>query len=180
VQQIDRVESLIEDTLLVSDESSCNRPVDILSVLKQAAERVTADSKTKVWCLFPTAGSLYVSGNEMRLWRALYNLLLNASEAAREASIVVVAVFFDDSPNRIRIDVHDTGPGISPDIQDKIFSCYFTTKRSHVGLGLSLAKEIIENHRGTISVRSDIRNGTIFTVRLPLAGVARVSKTPSL
>lgn len=168
VRQIDRVERLVEDALWLGHESGSHHPVSIRSLVRQVVERVTTDSKIQVRCLFVTEDTLYVAGSESRLWRALYNLVLNAADAIGESGHVIVRVSLDESADRVSIEVEDTGPGIPPDIVENIFSRFFTTKKSHPGLGLSLAKEVIEDHRGTISVESQIDKGTTFFVRLPL------------
>jgi signal transduction histidine kinase len=70
----------------------------------------------------------------------------------------------------IRIEISDTGPGIPEQILPHIFEPFYTTKEEGrgTGLGLSLAYGIIENHQGTISVQSQVNQGTTFYIRLPL------------
>ena len=62
----------------------------------------------------------------------------------------------------------DTGSGIAEDVLPKIFQAYYTTKRGGTGIGLAMTKRIVEEHGGTISVRSDAGKGTDFTIELPL------------
>ncbi len=64
----------------------------------------------------------------------------------------------------VQIEFEDTGSGIPPEIQSKIFDPLFTTRQTGTGLGLSICKNIIEQHGGTLTVRSP---PTIFTIRLP-------------
>ena len=70
----------------------------------------------------------------------------------------------------VRIEIHDTGSGIEPDKLDKIFDPGFTTKGVGVGtgLGLSITYRIIQDHKGTIAVDSEVGKGTVFTITLPL------------
>jgi signal transduction histidine kinase len=66
--------------------------------------------------------------------------------------------------------IRDNGPGIPPEVRDSIFEPFFTTKEAGVGtgLGLSIAWDIIVNrHKGTIAVESEIGKGTCFTIKLP-------------
>ncbi len=69
------------------------------------------------------------------------------------------------------VTIHDTGPGIASDIQDKIFEPFFTTKPVGLGtgLGLPICYGIIENHYGKIGLTSDAQNGTTFTIHIPIA-----------
>ncbi|MFZ0313879.1 MAG: ATP-binding protein, partial [Candidatus Korobacteraceae bacterium] len=73
------------------------------------------------------------------------------------------------------ITVADQGKGIAPETLPNIFRPFFTTKGHGTGLGLSLARRIVESHRGTISVRSEVGNGTQFVIHLPIAH----SQTPT-
>ena len=72
----------------------------------------------------------------------------------------------------IEIQVRDDGSGIPPDILARIFEPFMTTKESGqgVGLGLAISHSIVERHRGTISVQSELGRGTTFTITLPLNG----------
>jgi signal transduction histidine kinase len=73
---------------------------------------------------------------------------------------------------RLDVSVRDTGSGIPPEQLDRIFEPYFTTKEDGTGLGLSLAKRIIEGHGGRIRVLSEVGAGTTVHIQLPLAGPA--------
>ena len=69
----------------------------------------------------------------------------------------------------VRIDIADTGPGISDDTRDKIFAPNFTTKSTGMGLGLAISKNIVETSGGSITFTSESGKGTTFTVTLPAA-----------
>jgi hypothetical protein len=73
------------------------------------------------------------------------------------------------------LDVVDTGPGIPPQHMGRLFELFFTTKSSGTGLGLPVAKKIVERHGGTITVASEVGKGTRFTIELALAGPEAVS-----
>ncbi|MCB0296648.1 MAG: ATP-binding protein, partial [Calditrichaeota bacterium] len=70
-----------------------------------------------------------------------------------------------DERGRVLIQVEDNGPGILPEVLDKIFIPFFTTKKGGSGIGLSLSRQIMRLHRGTISVQSEINTRTVFTLR---------------
>jgi signal transduction histidine kinase len=70
--------------------------------------------------------------------------------------------------------VSDTGPGIPGEHLDKLFYPFFTTKKHGSGVGLSMAKKIVDSHRGVIDVASRLGEGTTFTVRLPLVACGSV------
>lgn len=96
----------------------------------------------------------------------LLNLLLNAIQAIEGAGRVDVRI--ESRDGKAILTVADTGRGIAPGQLDKIFRPFFTTKGHGTGLGLSLARRIVETHGGHIAVQSTPQKGTTFTVTLPL------------
>ena len=98
--------------------------------------------------------------------QVLINLIKNASEALnnkKKGTIKLKAYYADGG---ITISVEDNGSGISGDIIDDIFVPFYTTKEKGSGIGLSLSKQIIQNHNGTISVNSAPGKGSEFTLKL--------------
>jgi signal transduction histidine kinase len=78
-----------------------------------------------------------------------------------------LAIATSDAKDLVEIAFTDTGIGISEEIMDKIFVPLFTTKAKGIGMGLAICKKIVEEHGGTISVKSKIGEGTTFTIKLP-------------
>ena len=101
-----------------------------------------------------------------QMHQVLLNLLLNAVQAIDGAGAVRVAVFERD--DSAVITVSDTGRGIDPEHLPNIFKPFYTTKGEGTGLGLSLARRIVEEHHGRIDVTSTLGQGTIFTITIPL------------
>lgn len=98
--------------------------------------------------------------------RIAHNLILNAFQAMPKGGTLYISS--RKLENFAEIIIKDTGSGISPEDAGTIFEPLFTTKSKGVGLGLAIVKTFIENHNGTITVESDTRKGTTFTVRLPI------------
>jgi two-component system, NtrC family, nitrogen regulation sensor histidine kinase NtrY len=67
------------------------------------------------------------------------------------------------------MEVRDTGAGIPPQLREKLFLPYFTTKRGGSGLGLAIVNRIVADHNGRISVRDNTPRGSIFAIELPVA-----------
>ncbi|MGO9304675.1 MAG: sensor histidine kinase [Candidatus Korobacteraceae bacterium] len=99
--------------------------------------------------------------------QVLLNLLLNAIQSMDNPGTIYVTLRRDK--DAALITVADQGKGIAPETLPNIFRPFFTTKGHGTGLGLSLARRIVESHRGTISVRSEVGKGTQFVIRLPIA-----------
>jgi two-component system, NtrC family, nitrogen regulation sensor histidine kinase NtrY len=97
--------------------------------------------------------------------QVVINLMLNAIDAVKEVEnpkIDVLATI--NNSNRVVIDIQDNGTGIMPDILDKIFMPFFTSKKHGNGIGLSLSRQIMHLHKGSILVRSKPEEGTVFTL----------------
>jgi signal transduction histidine kinase len=113
-----------------------------------------------------------VSGNPQSLQQVFVNLVKNARNAIKtqegkkggEIKIVTSQV-----KKSVIIEVSDNGPGIKKDDLERIFEPFFTTNTESTGLGLSLSYNIIQQHGGKISVRSEYGKGAVFTVELPIA-----------
>lgn len=103
-----------------------------------------------------------------QIQQALINLILNAVEATEEGGTITVVTSHDAAKQAVLINITDTGRGINEDKIDTIFEPFFTTKESGTGLGLSITHGIIEQHGGTISVKSKPGRGTSFTIQLPV------------
>jgi two-component system, NtrC family, sensor kinase len=102
--------------------------------------------------------------------RVFINLIVNAAEAMEGSGKLTITSMTDADKGCIEVDVADTGPGIPEENLEKIFDPFFTTKETGhgVGLGLAISYGIIKEHKGSISVESNVGKGTTFTVRLPI------------
>jgi signal transduction histidine kinase len=110
-----------------------------------------------------------VTGNRVQLQQVILNLLLNAMDAATLPShgpCVVTVTTHSREPGTVVVSVSDSGPGL-PASADAIFAPFFTTKSWGLGLGLSIARSIVEAHRGTIDARNRDAGGAVFSVTLP-------------
>lgn len=97
--------------------------------------------------------------------QVMINLLLNACDAIKdiEQSWIKLEAILNNN-GRVTIEIKDNGSGITPDLMDKIFMPFFTSKRDGSGIGLSLSRQIMHLHKGTISVKSNPGNGATFTL----------------
>lgn len=100
----------------------------------------------------------------------LINLIINAKDSIRDSGKIIIKSQKDTDSAVITIE--DNGQGISEENLRRIYDPFFTTKKDSggTGLGLSISYAIIRDHLGTISVKSRINRGTVFTLRLPLSG----------
>jgi signal transduction histidine kinase len=99
------------------------------------------------------------------LKQALLNVVLNGAQAMVEGG--KMAVRLTENGRAASIAIRDQGSGIPPEIMDKIFDLYFTTKKEGSGIGLAMTYRILQLHNGSVEVESD-GTGTTFTLRIPL------------
>ena len=112
-------------------------------------------------------------GDKAQVGRVLINLIKNAWEASDKGNQTKIRVSarIADEPEFVRVEVSDNGPGIPPEIMEKIWVSFFTTKgdRGGTGLGLSACMEIISQSGGKIWVESEVGEGATFIILLPMA-----------
>ena len=112
------------------------------------------------------AGNLpIVSFDPNQMKQVLINLVKNALEAIDGGGVITLTTSSQDG--QVQLSVQDNGKGIDPEIMPNIFNPFFTTKKTGTGLGLAVINKIIEDHHGTINVKSTKGQGTVFTIHLP-------------
>ena len=113
-----------------------------------------------------------IEGSEIEFSRVLYNILDNAIKYTPEDGTITILGEKTVPFNKYLITVSDSGSGIPADIIDKIFDPFFrgdtTRSTDGAGLGLTLVKKIIEDHKGTVSITSEINKGTSVIISLPV------------
>jgi signal transduction histidine kinase len=102
----------------------------------------------------------------LQIQRAFYNLITNAFQAMVAGGLLKISS--SKSDGFIKVQVQDSGTGISPEALENIFDPLFTTKSKGVGLGLTIVKTFVEKHNGLVEVSSEVEKGTTFTVKLPI------------
>ena len=119
------------------------------------------------WVSDLAADHSLIRGDRELIKQLVLNLIFNAMKAMpSEGSLAVRTRNTIDKNQRQRLElrVEDTGVGIPPELLDKIFDPFFTTNKNGTGLGLSIVNQIVENHSGEISVKSELNRGTAFTI----------------
>lgn len=118
----------------------------------------------------PPEGEVRLRGGRKALTGVLLNLLENAMQATEAGgSISLVA---ERVPGAVNVRVRDTGRGIDPEIRQRLFEPFFTTRQEGTGLGLAIVRGVVESHGGEVAVESAPGAGSTFTLRLPLVADA--------
>lgn len=168
--EVDRLTEVTEEHLkLARQRPPSLAPEDVGAVL----ERVIAFSRGELEragvavAVERASGTLVAPVDEGQLRQVLLNLVRNAREAMPKGGTLTLAARVVDK--EIVLEVRDTGSGVPAEAREKIFEPLFSTKQGGTGLGLSLSRQIIEAHHGSLTVADAAGGGSIFTIRLPSA-----------
>ena len=107
--------------------------------------------------------------DRVQVGQVVLNLLTNAVQAMNGSKGTLTVRGELEKPDRLRLDVHDTGAGIAPEDARRIFEPLFTTKARGIGLGLAVSRTLVHANGGEITFASEAGRGTTFTIRLPIA-----------
>ena len=143
-------------------------PADLNVTIEQAVMLARQQVRTRpVKVLFaPNPSFPLVAHDPALIQQVVLNLVLNGIQAIPSEGAVDIAIARED--DHALISVKDNGKGISPDALPKIFRPFFTTRKDGTGLGLSLAKGIVQSHGGNIEASSTLGQGTQFRIQLPI------------
>ena len=114
-----------------------------------------------------------IDADEVLLHRAFQNLVLNALDAMPAGGTLTVRT--SEHKGNVRIEVSDTGNGLTAEECARLFTPYYTTKQQGTGLGLAIVQSVVSDHHGTISVSSEEGHGATFRIELPQRQAARTA-----
>ena len=172
-----RLEMTVRRLLTLARDETVNlAPGEMTQIVNEAVEYVEARIGRQAVTLvkeMPDA-PIYVDCDQQQLVQVLINLLGNALDSMLDAGTLTVQLTHDQDNGHVRLTVHDTGSGISPEHLSNIFDPFFTTKAGGAGTGLGLAvvKKVIKAHNGRVRVDSELGQGTSFTIDLPVGSMA--------
>jgi signal transduction histidine kinase len=171
-KQVERISDMVSDILIFTEGKRVDVEVKPASyhgyVLDVIAElRAEAELKGAHLQLQNQPPAVLVQFNPRRLSRVFHNLVHNAADMMPGGG--VISLRFQSDGKEIITEIADNGPGIAPEIADKLFEAFATFGKAHgTGLGLSICKKIIEDHRGRIWARNQPGRGAVFAFALPL------------
>jgi C4-dicarboxylate-specific signal transduction histidine kinase len=145
------INELVEETIRLTKPEAIEKGVDVRLRLADDLPEPLADP--------------------VQIQQVLVNLERNSVEAMGQGDgtsrSLTISTMIDQNTN-IRVSVHDTGPGLTPGIKDKLFTAFQTTKSDGMGLGLSISRSIVEAHGGRLWFDQNVAAGTTFHFSLPV------------
>jgi len=168
INEMDRLNKIITDFLMYSRPSPPEyTSFDLHELLGETLDMIRMRYSDKgISIKGDFTGDLPITGDPQKLRQVFLNLANNAIESMTDGGELIVSTFANN--DKVRITFKDSGIGIPPEIMEKIFFPFFTTKEEGTGLGLSIVYRIMEEHGGNIRVYSKPQEGTVFELELPL------------
>ena len=165
-EQIVLCNTIISDLLELARDRPAERiATDIATVVSEAALSVPRPAAISLGLhIEPRIPSVAVDPGQFR--QLVINLVLNATQVLEGSGSIEMRLGADEQ--NVVLTVEDSGPGITPDVQARLFEPLFTTRSSGTGLGLALCRRIIEKHAGSISAGNHSGGGARFIVHVPL------------
>ena len=169
--------ALIDDVLVLSrlDEpvspDGLSDQIDLYALAKSVAERLRPLAEKHEVALSVEGNEVLIDGNESLMEQVMTNLVSNAIRYNKPGGEVVISV--DAEATDAVVKIADTGVGISAEEQQKIFERFYRVDKSRsketggTGLGLAIVKHAVEHHHGTITLESELGQGSVFSVRFP-------------
>jgi two-component system sensor histidine kinase HydH len=167
--EVRRLNTLVEEFLTLARPPVLNpAPLRLGDLIEEVAELIEPEARqmgVRVERRVPADLPPLVADHD-RLTQVLLNLARNALEAMPDGGTLRLDA--GRAPHALTIAVVDSGPGIPPEVRERIFEPYYTTKAKGLGLGLPIARQIVEAHGGTIAAAPATGSGTRFVLTLPL------------
>jgi PAS domain S-box-containing protein len=167
--EVGRLERIIHDLLdFIRPQKLLRKSVQLDELVSETVQRYTAELIERKIALRQDlqAGAVTVNVNPGEIRQVLQNLLVNGIQAMVNPGILEVHTRVLEGG--VQVEVLDEGPGVPPDLQEKVFVPFFTTKASGSGLGLTICAQILKAHGGTLSVANRAEGGAAFRFILPL------------
>ena len=168
VEQVERLDRSISELLDYARPGLITKKtLQIDELLAKAVMLVRTDTETHHITVEEHlgCGTTSMEGDRDKLTQVFLNLFLNGIQAMEEGGRLIVSSRCMEE--EIVVQIGDSGCGIPPDLVEKVFEPYFTTKEDGTGLGLAMSARIIQGHNGSITLESREKQGTTVTVRLP-------------
>lgn len=166
ITRLDGLNTIVQDLLLYARPRTPNRElVDIARLVENTGELLRRDPALASMSLQTRGTAAPVAADPEQLRIALQNLLVNAAQATGGQGTIEVTLA--DNADGVQLSIRDHGPGMSPDVRDKAFEPFYTTKHRGTGLGLPIARRMIEAHGGQIAIDAADGGGTVVSIHLP-------------
>ncbi len=174
VRQVEHLQDMVQEFSAFAKLPEITLRLDHLEPLLETITKLFRDSHSKItWELSIPESLPPLYMDKEALHRAFMNILTNAAEAliaeGTPEPLVRINATYSSAFNLVRLDFTDNGPGLSEEERSRLFEPYFSHKKGGTGLGLTIVRSIITDHRGYIRALNNEGGGAVITMELPLA-----------
>jgi len=170
IQEVERLDRVIANLLdYANPKEPAQEQTALADIINRSIALITDDAKAKkVDVTVEIEENIPpVKVDRDQITQVLLNIALNGLDAMKQGGKLAIRCFMDDERKFVIIEVEDTGHGIPEEELPRIFNPFYTTKKTGTGLGLAIAHRIVENHKGTLSVKDTGGSGTTFRITVP-------------
>jgi PAS domain S-box-containing protein len=165
IARLDALNRIVQDMLMFSRPRALRKePIALGILVADTASMIERDPQMSTLEI-GVRGSADVVGDREMLQIVFQNILMNAAQAMEGQGKIDVTIWHSD--DTCRVDIADRGPGMPEEVRGKVFEAFFTTKHRGTGLGLPIARRVVEAHGGRIQIDVPASGGTIISVQLP-------------
>ena len=178
IQRLDRVVQMLVDFHRPVELQL--KPTELRRLLEDVTQLVLPEAEQNGVRMVTEFGSepLPVMVDADLVKQALYNVVQNGVQAMPEGGVLCLSARRKDAA--ATVEVRDEGLGIPPEIRDKIFHLYFTTKKAGSGIGLAMSYRVLQLHHGSLDFETEVGQGTTFRLSFPIVTDAEPSRKPTL
>jgi PAS domain S-box-containing protein len=168
IARLDALNRIVQDLLVFARPRELRaEPTDLTALVRATVDHLKRDPSLHAVAIDVAGNGAVVNVDAEQLQLAVQNVLMNAAQAMNGQGSIHVDI--ERHGGEWTISMADTGPGMPPDVKAKVFEPFFTTRSRGTGLGLPIAKRVVEAHGGRIGIETPDGGGTIVSMSLPAA-----------
>jgi two-component system nitrogen regulation sensor histidine kinase NtrY len=168
IQQVDELKNLVNEFSQFARLPSAQLATNDLNEIVHEGLFLFKEGHNEIHFQFHSGNIPPLELDREQIKRVVINLLDNAVAAVEESGEIKITTSLDAFREVVYLEVADNGSGVAPEVRQRIFEPYFSTKKNGTGLGLTIVSQIIEDHRGYIRVRPNEPQGTKFIIEFPV------------
>jgi PAS domain S-box-containing protein len=167
IARLDALNGIVQDLLVFARPRELKaEPTDLRPLILSTVDLLRRDPALSALQVDVTGDGTVVTADAEQLQLAFQNILMNAAQAMGGAGQVRVTI--ERGPGEWTVSMADSGPGMAPEVREKVFEPFFTTRSRGTGLGLPIARRVVEAHGGRIAIDTPPGGGTVVSVSLPV------------
>jgi len=169
IDHVDLIQNLVNEfSSFARFPTADPKPGDLLPIIEETVALYREGHPDITFSINAPSDIPVLNLDRQQLKQAMINLVDNAIAAIKMEGTIAISLVYDKSAGRMRIEVADSGQGISDEDKTRLFEPNFSTKKTGMGLGLTIVSTIVNDHNGLVRVRDNLPNGAVFIIELPV------------